>query len=265
MDKTSADRVEEPTRKDIATSFTRKLIFACMPDVPISQSYRAFNEVVIDREYPVEPWPEETFDHFLWFESRFKRYLKIIGPTISLIDSLHVDLHTSFPYRGFQERVHALYQCFESAIQCTYGVTGILWYNPSDMSIAYDLQCVVNLGQSTSGPEHSAGYIASYISDCFEDEDLDTPTGQLFICDLPPVVLNLQELASADVDETAMVKICDLVSFYPDLTGSIYKTKLDFFRSRIKLVKSGFKPTLADLYLRAQPRSVVSSFDLRMG
>ena len=230
-----------------------------MPDIPISRSYRAINEVVIQREDTEETWPPNACDHFLWLESRFNRYLRIIGPAISLIDSLHVKVQPSCRSVRNDDKMNALYQCFDSAIQCTYELTVPLCYETTAVHISYHLQCVVTFAQSGQGPERGAGFIASYISDCFEDEDLDTPTGQLFIRDLPHVVLNPQELASAsDLNEAAITKICDLVSVYPDLTGSIYKTKLDFFKSRIKLVKSGLKPTLADLYPRPQPRSVLS-------
>ena len=237
-----------------------------MPDVPISKSYRGINEIVVLWGFMEEAWHLKSLERFLWSESRFNRYLKIIQPAISLIDSLHVNLHTNYTYRGYQETIHALYRCFESAILCTYEVTRPTWYKTADVGIAYDLQCVVTFAHFGLSPERGAAYIASYISDCFEDEDLDMPTGQLFICDLPPVVLDPQELASAsDLDEAAIIKICDLVSVYPDLTGSVYKTKLDFFRSPIKLVKSGFKPTLADLYPRPQPRSVICPCYLRLG
>jgi hypothetical protein len=154
----------------------------------------------------------------------------------------------------------ALFQCFESAIPCTYELTYVDIDDAKALYAAYDLQCVVHLRAGwISTPERRSQLLASHINECFEEEDLDAPTGQLFLCDIPSSFLNSQELASAaDPNEAAINKICDLVSVYPDLTGSIYKTKLDFFKSRIKLVKSGFKPSLTDLYPRPQPRSVVS-------
>ena len=136
--KDSADKLEKPTRKDVATSFTRKLIFACMPDIPISRSYRAINEVVIQREDTEETWPPNACDHFMWLESRFNRYLRIIGPAISLIDSLHVKVQPSCRSVRNDDKMNALYQCFDSAIQCTYELTVPLCYETTAVSIAYD-------------------------------------------------------------------------------------------------------------------------------
>jgi len=155
---------------------------------------------------------------------------------------------------------------FESAVACTYEITDIGIKDLNALCAAYDFQCVVHVrGDRLPSPGRKAQLLASHINECFEEEDLDTPTGQLFLCDLPSLVLDPQELASAaDLDEAAINKIYDLVSIYPNLDGSIYETKLDFFKSRIKLVKSGFKPTLADLYPRPQPKSVISPFLIKV-
>ena len=163
------------------------------------------------------------------------------------------------------EKLIALFHCFEIALPCTYEVTNVVYDDEMTISTAYDMQCVVHFTDGfEESPEHKASRIASHINQCFDEEDLATPTGQLFLCDIPSFVLDAQELASGDIEETAINKICDLVSVYPDLDGSIYKTKLDFFKSRIKLVKSGFKPTLADLYPRPQPKSVISPFLIKV-
>jgi len=222
MDVNSADESDEPTRKDIATTFTHRLIFACMPDVPIPQSYRAIEDVVIHRQDMEEPWFQKPADHFLWMESRFNRYLKVIAPSMSFIDSLHLKPRTESPCRRTHDSINALYQCIESAIRCTYEVTDAPWHDSTDICAAYDLQCVLTFHDYRISQKHKVSYIASFISECFEEEDPDTPTGQLFLCDVPSLVLNPQELASgADLDEAAINKICDHVYVYPDLTGSI--------------------------------------------
>jgi hypothetical protein len=256
-----ADYIEGPTRKDIATSFTRKIIFDEIPNLPLSHSYRALEELVIVRlsDSNPEPYVPTPYEKNLWVESRFEQCLKVVAPSIGAIKSLYVKLYiralTKYPH----DRINALFYCFDSVIPCIYEISDIGVADSDAFYAAYDLQCVVHLkGGWRETPECRAKHIASHINECFEEEDLDTPTGQLFLCDIPSYVLDPQELASADdLDEAAINKICDLVSVYPDLTGSIYKTKLDFFRSRIKLVKSGFKPSLSDLYPRPQPRSVV--------
>jgi len=275
----------KPTRKDIATYSTRKIIFCDIPDLPISHSYRALKELEIGYLPLCQSEPRYMSHRDIsWEESRVQECLKMIAPIVGSISSLHVKLYILSSVDFTDEKLIALFDCFETAIPCTYEVTNVDYNDAMTIYAAYDMQCVIHLtdgsgeypkqrarrwlpgtnGPKTS-PELKASRLAKHIDQCFDEEDLETPTGQLFLCDMPSSVLDAQELApAADVNEAAINKICDLVSVYPDLTGSIYETKLDFFRSRTKLVKSGFKPTLADLYPRPQPKSVISPFYLKI-
>jgi hypothetical protein len=278
-----ANQIEgKPTQKDIATSSTRKIIFEEIPDLPISHSYHALNELVIGylpMSYS-EPCRGRFYQDGWWLESRFEECLNAVAPSFESISSLHVKLCIEYSEDATHDELIALFHCFETAIPCTYEATNVDYDDAMTIYTAYDMQCVIHLTDGfgmfpkqrvrriaplANGfgmfPEHKASRIAKHIDQCFDEEDLATPNGQLFICDIPSFVLNTQELASAvDVNEAAIIKICNLVSVFPNLDGSIYKTKLDFFKSRIKLVKSGFKPSLADLYPRPQPKSVISPF-----
>jgi len=49
------------------------------------------------------------------------------------------------------------------------------------------------------------------------------------------------------VEDIALIKLCKFIKVWPDLSGSPYKSKLEFLKSRVKLVKPGFRPSLADL------------------
>ena len=125
---------------------------------------------------------------------------------------------------------------------------------PIPLETAYELQAVVHLKTAGSySPFPIYGLLAISIDNLFEDEDVAAPVGRLFLCVPPLAVLTPKELASAlDTEEAALLKLVKYVTVWPNLSGSQYETKLDFLKSRIRLVEPGFRPSLADLYPRPQ-------------
>lgn len=253
----------EPTRKDIATSYTRKLVFDELPDLAISHAYRDFDEVVFSVRclhllYPYRPDLSCACEQYWWMESSVKKWTELIISPTSPIGPLHVHLCVE-PYRYIHENVITLFHLFDSYFHCTYELS-LHWIDDhKTMYIAYEMQCVVNF-KETQWHSTNARYIAHLINECFEEEGTAAPAGQLFLCDFPRLILTPEEFAPAadNREETAIIKIHDLITVWPDLSNSVYNTKLDFLKSRVKLVKSDFKPSLTDLYPRPQSKSVFS-------
>jgi len=253
--------VGPPTRKDIATSHTRKLVFQDIPELAISRAYRGVEEVEIlshcmgPSELPAHNGP---IGYTEWMEGRFQRCLNAITSSNSSEKFLHVKVHESYEIDHEWEILGRLLTQSTSAISCTFELCSILVdYDLDDaLYMAYESQAVVHLDRELACvPETVAGFMALSINGCFEDENTMEPLGQLFLCGLPRLVLDPSELAAAsDINEAALVKLCKYVTVWPNLAGSPYKTKLEFFRSRIKLVEPGFRPSLADLYPRPLPR-----------
>jgi hypothetical protein len=237
------------TRKDIACSHTKKLIFEATPDLEVSRYYRAANEVTIGGPCLVFPsahyYDLEQLD---WIESHLDRCLDVFNSPNGSAGSLHIKMY--FPHGGEYEDLSTVLTCQESTNLRTYEIfKASVDDDDSAVHSAYELQAVLHLMKGVGWGFDHAELLARDLQDCFDEEDLETPTGQVFLCDVPNFVLGPRELASAtDPDEAAIVKICSFINEWPDLSGCRYKTKLDFFKSRVKLVKSGFRPTLADLY-----------------
>jgi len=96
-----------------------------------------------------------------------------------------------------------------------------------------------------------AQLLARRLDGCFEEEDVDAPAGQVFLCDtiIPYILSPLEEVHTTEtIENTALIKICKFITVWPDLSKSPYKSKLDFLKSRVKLVKPGFRPSLDDLF-----------------
>jgi hypothetical protein len=258
-----------PTRKDIATSHTHKLVIRDIPELAIPRSYQAVKEVEIHAHslnWPFElDGNEEAAKCTEWMEDQVRKCLKSITSPNSSADSLHVKLYNDPEYKREYEVLGRLLEQFESAVPVTFEFFGFDFLVDYSMIVdqdmicplhmAYELQAVVNFEiGGASHPSSVAKCLSMAIGECFENEDIDSPVGQVYMCGLPPLILEPNQLVSAhDINEAALIKLYKLVTVWPNLRGSQYKTNLDFFRSRIKLVEPGFRPSLADLYPRPQP------------
>jgi len=191
-------------------------------------------------------------------ECRLYRCLKVLTSSSSSSNSLHIIVYEEPHHRTRWEILRRLLTQFESAIPCTFEFFGLASYYNQEISIpleiAYELQAVVHISSEPSFTHFPIrGRLAMSIDNIFGDEDVAAPVGQLFLCVLPRAVLTRWELASAhDTNEAALIKLSECVTVWPDLSGSPYETKLDFLKSRIKLVEPGFRPSLADLYPKPQ-------------
>jgi len=115
----------------------------------------------------------------------------------------------------------------------------------ASLMLAFDMRAVVHFDDYPSpnaGPDEIAGAIGDQLLDCFKTDtqsNLVSP-GQLFLCGIPELILSPAELATAsDPNEVALLKI------YDRSPGP--KPKWETFKSRVKLVKSGFRPSMRDM------------------
>ena len=176
----------------------------------------------------------------------------------SLAESLHIvlrrDRNISHEYDDFGTVLGSM----ETAIPCTYEFFDLrVWSGSAQLYMAYNLQGIVHYYFFHYPPYFSnlrssvAQALARQLDGCFEEEDVDAPAGQVFLCDtiIPYILSPFEELRTIEtIEDTALIKICKFITVWPDLSKSPYKSKLDFLKSRVKLVKPGFRPSLAELF-----------------
>ena len=251
-----------PTRKDLATSHTSKLVFYNVPELEIPRSYRAVNQVEIrrrclDRSYMYHDHAT-AFAAAGYMERRLQRCLKIVTSSKSSADSVHVLVYDSALHQTEWENLGRLLTQFESAIPCTFEFFDLCLYDDyrrsTPLQAAYEVQAVVHFETNTAfWPYSLYRSLALSIDNIFNNEDKEAPVGQLFLCDLRHARSRPEDFDRAhDSNEAGLITLCNCITVWPDLSGSQYETKLDFLKSRIKLVEPGFRPSLADFYPKPQ-------------
>ena len=190
-------------------------------------------------------------------KSHLKKCLDVVTSPRSLAEALHISLcrerRTSYEY----DDLGIILASLESAVPFTHEFFNFrLRANTKQLYMAYALQGVVHYSFNfppnlSIHQDRNSKTLASLLDGCFEEEDLNSPAGQTFFCDtiIPAILSTLEELHSTEtIEDTALIKICKFITVWPDLSKSPYKSKLEFLRSRVKLVKPGFRLSLADLF-----------------
>jgi hypothetical protein len=234
------------TRKDIATSLTHKLVLHHEPETAIPISYRSINKVVIGPRC----LDDALYGTLLETERRqvfFATCLESITSSESSAAVVYVDIQLNV--RMKLDRV--LLERLGSTRPIIYSFFDVLFQRTIKyLQLAYSFQAVVHfaVGYGTI-QDLFCQRIAFGLEQCLANEFSMVPAGRIFLCDIPSLILTQEEYASSqDVDETAISKLCGLMSgCWPYEVLSPNDNRLEFLKSRVKLVHSGFRPSLADM------------------
>jgi len=192
-----------------------------------------------------------------------QKCLKVVTSSNSLAESLHISLLKDRLIRYEYDDLGTALAALETAVPCTYEFFDLrAWSTLDQLYMAYNLQGIVHFSfryppTPSVCQDHLAHGLAIHLDGCFEEEDISSPAGQVFICDtiIPYMLSELEKLHSTeDVEDTALIKLCKFITAWPGLSGSAYKSKLELLKSRVKLVKPGFRPSLADLFPTPQAK-----------
>jgi hypothetical protein len=246
---------DEPlTRKDLATTFTRKLVFDVEPETAIPQSYRAVEEVVFGSACMIIACylrgdQEEKIAQAERVSSMFSKCFAAIASTGTTASVLHVKMHMvprieysilRYRFPRLSAAIPIIFEFFDVSLN---------WVS-NPLKLAYEIRAVVHFDQDNFvSRDEMVKELAGQISEILRDGKLSMLASQVYLCDVPQLVLRPDELNSADdTNEAAMVKICSLIDdeYWPDQVTTPTK-RLEFLKSRVKLVESGFRPTLADM------------------
>lgn len=247
-----------PSRKDIATSYVRKLILDTTPLPVLVQCFPNVDQVQVtpyclgeDAKNEEEEVPSQSVHQF----------------TIALASQQNstMSLHITF---CALERHFELYMSLGSFLDPNSGrsptsATHPITYELFGMTISEDtpwvplviacrLQAVVHFDSTTRvGIEEATVALGRQLFECMED-CLLTNTGvygQLYLCDIPDIVLSPDEIDLADnVEEAAKLKLFNITLPPMGLLdiGQV-RPEWEECNARIHLVESGFRSPKADM------------------
>lgn len=130
-----------------------------------------------------------------------------------------------------------------SVLLCAYEVGAVVYFTESARVIEPAVHfrhppAVSNI------PDHIALELAVAIRDIFDHDEPQEPPGQLYLCNLPRLILSAEELATGNASAIATLK---LFSFCSSAMAGVGEATWDYFNTRVKLVETGFRPSDAEM------------------
>jgi hypothetical protein len=254
--------LEKPsTRKDTATTFTRKLVFDAAPREILAPHYRGVEEVSITSD--CLDW-ELSVPHVREHEIKENaRLLREMITTLSRERSSSTRSHVSVKSTGICEsgKTGSLFPSdgqHSTDIDATYDFPNLsIW---SSLDLAYRLRGVVRYnrchldfdGNNAERPQdRNAKELGENLEQAMRRYDGGLEPGCLYLCGLPQMVLTPEEIEAAgdDVDEVALLKVHNAIPLSARWRYRPHPTPIKWqdFQSKVKLVGPGFRPTRADL------------------
>jgi len=243
-----------PSRKDVATSYVRKLILDTTPSPILVQCFPSVDQVEVtpyclDKDLTCEE--EEAVHQFtiaLASQQNSTMPLHITFCALERGSALHLSLGSFLDPDSRQSPTSATHPI-------TYEIFGMTILEDTPwvpLVNACRLQAVVHFDSTTRvGIEEATVAIARQLFECVKD-CLLTNTGvygQLYLCDIPDIVLSPDEIDLADnVEEAAKLKLFNITLPPMGLLdiGQV-RPEWEEFNARIHLVESGFRPPKADM------------------
>lgn len=242
----------KPTRKDIATGHTRKLIIDIEPESAIPTSYTRVNEVELGPRTFCEPGIHPLG---YWDYPFVKESVENVAPRDVSAPPLHVtarisrdidmgalgsllrDIQTPFPFSC--EFLEMFIDEDEFALDVAFLLGAVVKYRDTDLD-----------------KEEIIREIAGQLDISFTEEDpAAAPYPYVYLCDIPRLVLSADEIRSSpNFNKAAKVKLFDQIAVWPDPIEDSPSAQWEFFDSRVRLVESGFRPSMADLMAFPKPK-----------
>jgi len=262
--------VQVCTRKDAAAAFTRKIIFDCAPETPISRSFDLVKEVVVTtRAYSMTSNGEEhQRSQYALGES-----LNVLASRDDLSNPLHITFHPRYKKEGDPDMLFCELLCYlpPSPIICEIRDLPHHDLNQFFLTLqsAHDFGAILHFStfcwrcQSSEASDcqrnfvrdlaHGLGRIVAYKRGTHTD---DGPPGQTILCDVSRLILNDNELVAAagNENDSAQLEIFKLIHFYGVARQWSDAQNWDRYVSRIKFVDPDFKLSKADVAASVERR-----------
>lgn len=255
-----------PTRKDVATTFTRVMIINDLPISPFPKSLTGVKEVRFggrcfenQEEADDDRYRDPYHDyHGYLYQATYdpdqvptllKDCLLAIAPTSISPYSLQVKFQIG-PNHNFDE-LESLLRQLNPPIPFTYEFyfRKMSHTDRKALQLAYKYGGIVHYEYSATyyNPDTVAQNIAGHLGFLF----FEHMAGRVYLCDVPRLVLAPKEHHSAgdNVNETAKRRIFNNIRFGddPSMSTSLNLARWRVFDNRVKLVEPGFRPSTKTL------------------
>jgi hypothetical protein len=226
----------QPNRKDIATTFTRKLVLDSVPSRILGEHYIAATNVVVTAGSLVESDCFEAYSLSIFLGAIAKGNISSTPPHI-LFDGRKCRSEDTF--------TQLLDHLLSTPIAVTQEYLGFDYiYFPDLLDVAHKMRAVLHIQ-----PRFDVLTILSFcLIDLIEHVMEDCPDGRLYLCGVPELVLSPTELlvAGDKANDRARVKVYQHMS---QLSPAYPQPEVDWdlFKSHVEFVNPGFRPKLPEV------------------
>jgi len=264
-----ASALEQPSRKDIAASHTRKVILDDdSPKAIMVKGFRSVDQVVVSAQCLARHMPTAHRRQRVGGPSAYTFLSKAANGLMQSIAILASDrtsstpLHVTFIMDQAVDRFDLMEMFLREDALANLTFDFLNWPSHDGfwhLAAAYFAGGPVQFAARPFDPT-SVELLALGLDHIFRRRDCVAPSSRIYLCDIPKFVLSPEELVAAadDVSHIAKLKIyklCDFGHTDSDLTES--QRWIDF-DSKVKFVEAGFRPSPADVAAIMDGRRVAS-------
>lgn len=239
----------EPNRKDIATTFTRKLVLDSVPWRARPEHYTTTTTVVVTAGPLIGSDGFDAYPLFMFLRGIAKGHNSSTPPHI-LFDGRKCRSPDTF-----DELLDYLISTPITATQEYLGF-GHLYFGDL-LDVAYRMRAILHIQPRLDGHADDLTILSFRLLDLIEHYMKDYPGGQVYLCGVPDLVLTPPELLAAgdDANDMSRVKVYQCMSA---LSYSHTQT-WDHFKSNVQFVNPGFRPTLVNTISNQKTEEEVTS------
>jgi len=229
-----------PNRKDIATTFTRKLVLDSVPSRIRGEHYIAATTVVVTSGSLVESDCFEAYSLSVFLGAIAKGN---ISPTLPHI------LFDGRKCRSPDTFMQLLDYLLSTPIAATQEYSGFdpLYFGDL-MDVAYRMRAVLHVPPRLAIHTETPLVLNFRLLHLAEHEIQQYPGGRLYLCGVPELVLSPAELLAAGdkANDVAEITVFRYMFEYNLQSGEQPDLAWDHLKSHVQFVNSDFRPTLAE-------------------
>jgi hypothetical protein len=245
---------EQPTRKDIAASHTRKIVLDYdFPKAIMVKGFRSVEEVVVSARCLTRHMPTAHKRHRQGGSSEYKFMSKAANGLMQCITTLastrtsSTPLHVTFIMDQNVDRVGLMKMLLHEDALASLTFDFLDWHGFWHLEAAYYAGAPVQFAPTPFNPA-LVELMAMGLDHIFRRRIFAASSSSIYLCDIPKLVLWPEELVGAaeNADHVAKVKVYNTYTLEnaDNLTESL---KWIDFDSKVKFVASGFRPSPSDL------------------